>query len=186
VTTPSKRSSGNPSPDPERQRPKPSRPTSAFTAAVLTISDSSSRGERSDLSGPAVADTLQKHNFDIIQRDIVPDDQSTIEKKLVELSDKVRLIVTTGGTGIAPRDVTPEATRAISEKLLDGIAEHMRREGAKKTPYAALSRGVCAIRGRCLILNLPGSPTGAKDSLQSVIKLLPHALELLSGNTRHD
>ena len=156
-----------------------------LTAAVVTVSDSSARGEREDLSGPIVAELLKKQNFQIVSGTVVPDEQPVIEKTLLELSKSARLIVTTGGTGIAPRDVTPEATRAICEKLLEGVAERMRREGGKKTPYAALSRGLCGVRGRCLILNLPGSPKGAKESLESVIELLPHALELLSGNTRH-
>lgn len=155
-------------------------------AAVLTISDSSFRGERVDLSGPAVADTLERRNFRVIARSVVPDDQPAIEKTLVELSGKIPLIVTTGGTGIAARDVTPEATRAVCEKLLEGVAERMRLEGSKKTRYAALSRGVCGVRGKSLILNLPGSPTGAVESLQAVIALLPHALALLAGNTTHN
>ena len=155
------------------------------SAAVLTISDSCSRGERADLSGPAVAAALSQHNFQVISRTVVPDDQPTIQKTLLELSAKARLVVTTGGTGIAPRDVTPEATRAVCDKLLDGVAERMRLEGAKKTRFAALSRGLCGVRGTSLILNLPGSPSGAVESLQAVIELLPHALALVEGNTRH-
>jgi len=156
-----------------------------LTAAVLTISDSSSRGERADLSGPAVAEALTKQKFQVVSRAVVPDDQPTIQKTLLELSQKVRLVVTTGGTGIAPRDVTPEATRAVCEKLVEGMAERMRLEGGKKTRYAALSRGVCGVRGKTLILNLPGSPSGAVQSLQAVIELLPHALALAGGNTKH-
>ena len=159
--------------------------TEALTAAVLTISDSCSRGERADLSGPAVAAFLQKQNFRVIATEIVPDEQSAIESALVKLSAKVQLIVTTGGTGIAVRDVTPEATRAVCGRLVEGIAELMRSEGAKKTRFAALSRAVCGTRGQSLILNLPGSPKGAVESLEAVIALLPHALQLLSGNTEH-
>ena len=103
----------------------------------------------------------------------------------MQLSENARLIVTTGGTGIAPRDVTPEATRAVCERLLEGVAERMRFEGGKKTPLAALSRATCGARGKVVILNLPGSPIGAIESLEAVIDLLPHALELLSGNTKH-
>ena len=154
-------------------------------AAVITVSDSCARGESKDLSGPAVAEVLRKHEFEVTETQLVSDDQRAIAAALVSLSAKVQLIVTTGGTGIAPRDVTPEATRAVCERLIEGVSEKMRAEGTKKTPYAALSRGVCGTRGTCLILNLPGSPAGAVESLEAVIDLLPHALQLLSGNTRH-
>jgi molybdopterin adenylyltransferase len=156
-----------------------------LTAAVVTISDSSSRGERADVSGPALAEALKKHTFQVLARTVVPDDQATIQKTLIEFSKKVRLVVTTGGTGIAPRDVTPEATRAVCEKVLEGLAERMRLEGSKKTPFAALSRGLCGVRGTSVILNVPGNPKAAVESLESVIELLPHALQLLSGDTRH-
>lgn len=155
-----------------------------FTAAVLTVSDSCARGQRVDISGPAVAESLKK-TFAVAIREVVPDDESAIKAALLKLSDQARLIVTTGGTGIAPSDVTPEATRAICDRVLEGMAERMRTEGARKTPFAALSRGVCGIRGTSLILNLPGSPSGAVDSLASVIDLLPHALRLLDGDTEH-
>lgn len=157
-----------------------------LTAAVVTVSDSCSRGERTDLSGPAVADALNRHKFQVVSRSVVPDDLTIIQKSLLELSAKVRLVVTTGGTGIAPRDVTPEATRAVCDKLVDGVGERMRSEGDKKTRFAALSRGVCGVRGTTVILNLPGSPSGAVESLESVIELLPHALELVGGQTGHD
>lgn len=156
-----------------------------LTAAVLTVSDSSSRGERPDLSGPAVFEALTRHNFSVVATEIVPDDRLAISNAIVLLADEVRLVVTTGGTGIAPRDVTPEATRAICDRLLEGVAERMRAEGVKKTPFAALSRGVCGVKDKSLILNLPGSPKGAVESLEAVIELLPHALQLLSGNTSH-
>jgi molybdopterin adenylyltransferase len=158
----------------------------ALSAAVVTVSDSCSRGERTDLSGPAVADVLKKHSFTIVGTSTVPDEQAAIQQVLMGWIDRARLVVTTGGTGIAPRDVTPEATRAVCERILEGVAERMRGEGAKKTPLAALSRAVCGARGKSLILNLPGSPTGAAQSLESVIELLPHALQLLSENTRHE
>jgi molybdenum cofactor synthesis domain-containing protein len=128
---------------------------------------------------------LKKHNFQVVASEIVPDDRIHIEDALMRLAEKVRLVVSTGGTGIAERDVTPEATRSVCERLVEGVAERMRLEGAKKTPYAALSRALCGIRGRSLILNLPGSPKGAVESLDAVIDLLPHALQLLSGNTKH-
>ena len=157
----------------------------ALTAAVLTVSDSSARGEREDVSGPAVAETLNKRKFVVIETQVVADSRAAIQKSLIRLCGKARLVVTTGGTGIAKRDVTPEATRAVCQRLLEGISERMRFEGAKKTPLAALSRGVCGVRGKSLILNLPGSPKGAVESLESVVDLLPHALQLLSGNTKH-
>ena len=156
-----------------------------LTAAVVTVSDSCARGEREDLSGPAVAQLLQKINFSVRVREVVPDDSIQIQNLLIRLAREVRFIVTTGGTGIAVRDVTPEATVAVCDRLLDGVAERMRSEGSKKTLFAALSRGVCGVRGKALILNLPGSPAGAVESLEAVIGIIPHAIELLSGQTEH-
>ena len=156
-----------------------------LTAAVLTISDSSSRGEREDVSGPALVGALQKHNFRVVATDIIPDDRTHIENALLQLAAKARLVVSTGGTGLAERDVTPEATRAICERIVDGVAERMRLDGSKKTPFAALSRGICGVRGQSIILNVPGNPQGAVESLAAVIDILPHALQLLSGNTNH-
>jgi molybdopterin adenylyltransferase len=156
-----------------------------LTAAVLTVSDSSARGERADLSGPAVAEILKRKNFIVIATEIVADDQPAIQQAIIRLAEKARLVVTTGGTGIAARDVTPEATRAVCTRPLEGVAERMRFEGSKKTPLAALSRGICAVREKSLVLNLPGSPRGAAESLAAVVDLLPHALALLSGNTKH-
>jgi molybdopterin adenylyltransferase len=156
-----------------------------FRAAVLTVSDSCARGERNDLSGPAVARCLQDHHFAIIETRVVADDHAAIQKAIVDLSRKSRLVVTTGGTGISARDVTPEATRSVCGRMLDGISERMRREGEKKTPFAVLSRGLCGVCGTSIVLNLPGSPTGAVESLQAVIDVVPHAIQILSGRTEH-
>jgi molybdopterin adenylyltransferase len=156
-----------------------------LTAAVLTVSDSSSRAEREDLGGPAVAAALEKRGFRVVAREIVPDDAPAIAEAIKRLCTQARFVVTTGGTGIAPRDVTPEATRAVCDRLLEGVAERMRSEGAKSTRFAALSRAVCGVRGPSVILNLPGKPSGAVESLEAVIELIPHALQLLSGDTRH-
>jgi molybdopterin adenylyltransferase len=161
-------------------------PEQKIYAAVLTISDSVSRGDRVDLSGPAVAELLTKLNFQVVKRSVVADERAAIHETLIELCQSANLVVTTGGTGIAPRDVTPEATIAVCDRLVEGIAEQMRAEGMKKTRFAALSRAVCGVRGSSLILNLPGSPTGSVESLQAVIDLLPHALELIAGKTGHD
>lgn len=157
-----------------------------LTAAVVTVSDSCARGDRTDLSGPAVSELLRKNNFSLIGTEVVPDDQAAIQTALAYWVKEAQLVVTTGGTGIAERDVTPEATRAVCERLVEGVAERMRNEGARKTPFTALSRGVCGIREKSLILNLPGSPIGAVESLEAVIDLMPHALQLLNGNTKHE
>ena len=156
-----------------------------LTAAVVTVSDSCARGEREDVSGPMVTQLLLQLHFSVTVQQVVPDDPIQIQNLLIRLAREVRFVVTTGGTGIAPRDVTPEATVAVCDRLLDGVAERMRTEGSKKTPFAALSRGVCGVRGDAVILNVPGSPAGAVESLQAVAALIPHAIELLSGKTEH-
>jgi molybdopterin adenylyltransferase len=159
--------------------------SSQKTAAVLTISDSSYLGKREDISGPMVIRELEAADFKVIHASVLPDEKDAIAARLIECSERARLVVTTGGTGIATRDVTPEATLAVIERRIVGMEEKIRQEGAKKTPFAALSRGVCGTRGKTLLLNLPGSPTAAVESLQAVIEILPHALELLDGKTEH-
>lgn len=153
---------------------------------VITVSDSCFRGTREDLSGPAVAQELSAHGFDAANRLTIEDEKSTVEDALRRSAAKTPLVVTTGGTGIGPRDVTPEATRSVCDRLLDGVAEAMRAAGMQETKFAALSRGLCGTLGKSLILNLPGSPRGAVTSLRAVLPLLPHALDLLSGVTEHE
>ncbi|MFB3917239.1 MAG: molybdenum cofactor biosynthesis protein B [Terriglobales bacterium] len=156
-----------------------------YTAAVLTVSDRAHRGERADVSGPAVVAALQQQGFQVVATELVPDHRISIENSLIRLSDRAQLVVTTGGTGVAESDVTPEATETVCDRLVPGIPERMRIASAQSTPLAALSRALCGIRGASLILNLPGSPRAATESLSAVIHLLPHALELLSGRTEH-
>jgi molybdopterin adenylyltransferase len=155
------------------------------TVAILTISDSASQGTREDLSGPALAAILLEKGFNLISTDIVPDDAGRIAATLIQMAEVAQLVVTTGGTGLSPRDVTPEATLSVCERQVPGIAELMRSEGANQTPLAYLSRGICGSRGKSLILNLPGSPKGAVASLNAVLHLMPHALDLLEGKTAH-
>lgn len=152
-----------------------------FSATVITVSDSSYRGERPDLSGPAVVEVLEANQFRPIRHIVLPDEQIVIQDALRREAAEVRLIVTTGGTGISPRDVTPEATLAVCDRVLDGFAELMRLEGRKQSSFAPLSRAVTGTRGTTLIVNLPGSPGGAVLSLQTVLGLIPHALHLLDG-----
>jgi molybdenum cofactor synthesis domain-containing protein len=156
-----------------------------ITAAVLTVSDSSAHGTRIDASGPAVKALLERNNFRVIATAIMADEQPAIEKAILEMASQAQLVVTTGGTGIAERDVTPEATRAVCSRMVDGVAERMRAVGSQTTPLAALSRAVCGVCGRALVLNLPGSPQAATESLSAVLDLLPHALGLLAGDTSH-
>ena len=155
------------------------------TAAVLTISDSASQGEREDISGPTVAAILKEKGFAVISTDVVPDDSGRIAATLIQMAEVAQLVITTGGTGLSPRDVTPEATASVCDKQVPGVAELMRTEGLKQTPLASLSRAICGSRGKTLILNLPGSPKGAAASLNAVLHLIPHALELLEGKTEH-
>ena len=164
-------------------------------AVVITVSDSCFAGTRADVSGPAVAALLRSHGFAVERQLTVPDDLEAIASALREQALSFPLIVTTGGTGIALRDVTPEATRMVCRRILDGFGEVMRSQGLKQTPFAPLSRAVCGVLAPpaganadatpALVLNLPGSPAGAAASLQAVLGLLPHALALLAGDTSH-
>lgn len=151
-------------------------------AVILTISDSASRGERVDLSGPTVAEELKAIHSEIVTIEILPDDRSLIADRIRYFADNglANLIVTTGGTGFSPRDLTPEATRDVIEREAPGLAELMRAESMKITPLAALSRAVCGIRGRALIINLPGSVRGARENLAAIVRTLPHAIDLLA------
>ncbi|HLI86776.1 MAG TPA: MogA/MoaB family molybdenum cofactor biosynthesis protein [Bryobacteraceae bacterium] len=155
--------------------------------AVLTISDSSAAGQRTDLSGPAVRDRLEREGWRVSIMDILPDDAPIISERLKALADggAVSAIFTTGGTGVAPRDVTPEATRAVIDREIPGFAELMRARGLRATPMAVLSRAVAGTRGQVLIVNLPGSPKGAVDSLDAIVEVVPHVLDLLRGHTSH-
>jgi molybdopterin adenylyltransferase len=155
--------------------------------AVLTISDSVAREERIDLSGPAVIQRCRELGWEVTSSLKCSDDPGQVRSHLRQLADsrRVDLILTTGGTGLGPRDNTPEATLDVAEKIIPGLAEEMRRKGAEQTPTAILSRGVAVVRDLSLILNLPGSPKGAVESLDALAQLLPHALHVLHG-ARHD
>ena len=154
-----------------------------YHAAVLTVSDRSFRGERPDAGGPLVAELLKEAGYEVVLTAIVPDERARIEEKLREISDggTVQLLVTTGGTGFSPRDVTPEATLAVCDRLTPGIPEAMRAASMAVTPRAMLSRAQAGLRGGTLIVNLPGSPKAARENLEAVLPALAHGLEMLSG-----
>ncbi|MHB8301645.1 MAG: MogA/MoaB family molybdenum cofactor biosynthesis protein [Acidobacteriaceae bacterium] len=156
-----------------------------MNAVVITVSDSCFAGSREDISGPRVAARLRLAGFTVEAIIVVADEQKQIALTLRQQSARARLVVTTGGTGIAARDVTPEATRSVCDRILDGFSERMRSEGLKDTPLAPLSRAVCGTLGNTLVLNVPGSPRGAVQSLEAVLGLVPHALALLAGDTEH-
>ena len=155
---------------------------------ILTLSDRSSRGERADASGPAIARLIEAEGWYIAKQSLLPDEESAIHQILIEWSDDggVDVILTTGGTGFAPRDVTPEATRAVIDREAPGLAEAMRATSLKVTPHAMLSRIVTGIRKKTLIVNLPGSPKGAVENLQVILPVLPHAVQLLRDDPQSE
>lgn len=155
-----------------------------FRAGIITVSDKGSKGQRKDLSGPAIAEMLSGLSFSVCFSSIVADEIDQITAIIARLADeeKLDLILTTGGTGVSPRDVTPDATLKIIDREIPGMAEVMRQAGGKITPHAMLSRAVAGIRGRCLIVNLPGSPKGARENLASILPSLSHALEKIQGD----
>jgi molybdenum cofactor synthesis domain-containing protein len=150
---------------------------------VLTLSDKGSRGERVDESGPALKELLGTIGAEVTHYEILPDELEVIREKLIQYAGMTDLVLTTGGTGLSPRDVAPEATRAVIDREVPGIAEVMRAEGIKKTSRSMLSRAVAGIRGKALIINLPGSVKGATESLGAVLDTLPHAIEKILGST---
>jgi molybdopterin adenylyltransferase len=157
-------------------------------AGVVTVSDKGYAGEREDSSGPLLAELLRKMGAQVVRQTIVPDEQTEIRRMLIALADEAHLdlIVTTGGTGPAPRDVTPEATRAVIEREMPGLAEMLRFEGYRQTALAVISRGVAGIRGQTLIVNLPGSPKAVREGMETLIPILPHAIRMLRGvDTEH-
>ena len=156
-----------------------------FTVGVLTISDKGARGDRQDKSGAVIREILPSIAARIVNYDVIPDEKELIAAKLVKWADEddLDVVITTGGTGLTPRDVTPEATLAVVDRIVPGFTEAMRAESLKKTPHAMLSRAVVGTRGKCLIINLPGSPKAVRECLEVILPALPHAVETLKGQS---
>jgi len=156
----------------------------SIKVSILTISDKGARGEREDTSGSAIRDLLKGLPSDVIHYEVIPDEKDVIKEALIRCADFLGsdLILTTGGTGLSPRDVTPDATVEVIEKEVPGFSEAMRAEGLKKTPHAMISRATCGIRGQTLIVNLPGSPKAVRECLAAILPAIPHALSKLKGD----
>jgi len=151
--------------------------------SVLTVSDRGHRGEREDQSGAVILEVVDSNGWELLHYSVLPDERETIKNELMRLADEVGsdIIFTTGGTGLAPRDITPDATLEVISREVPGMAEEMRRESRKKTPHAMLSRAVCGVRGKTLIINFPGSPQAVRECMDVILTVLPHAVELLKG-----
>jgi len=158
----------------------------SLSIAILVLSDRSARGERADLSGPAIAKICLEQGWKVIKHAILPDENEEIQKRLIEWADSgdIDIIITSGGTGFAPRDVTPEATQAVIERSVPGLPEVMRAASIKTTPHGMLSRAAAGIRKRCLIVNLPGSPKAVVETIEAILPVLPHAVQLLNEDSQ--
>ena len=155
-----------------------------ITVAIVTLSDKGSKGEREDLAGPLIREMVSGIGVTVKYYEVIPDEKGLLKEKLIDYCRKVDLVLTTGGTGLSPRDVTPDATREVIDKEVPGIAEAMRSAGLEKTKRAMLSRAVAGVRGNTLIINLPGSPKAVKEGLEAVMEVIPHAIEKLKGDMK--